>query len=79
MDLSWIASTSTNVAGYNTYRGSGSGGPYAQLNSTPVTGTSYRDASVQPGQTYYYVTTALNADHSESAYSNQVQVAVPSP
>jgi hypothetical protein len=79
VDLSWIASSSTSVPGYNAYRASVSGGPYAQLNSTPVTGTSYRDASVQPGQRYYYVITAVNADHSESSYSNQVQVEVPSP
>src|SRR5580698_6997371 len=32
--LSWTASTSQNVVGYNIYRGNQSGGPYAKINSS---------------------------------------------
>jgi hypothetical protein len=75
--LDWIASTST-VIGYNVYRGTESGGPYTLLNSSLVTMTEYEDSSVQSGQTYYYVVTAVDSSDVESAYSNQVSSTIPS-
>lgn len=74
--LSWTASTS-QVAGYNAYRSSQSAGPYTLLNSGRITGTSYTDLNVQSGATYYYVTTAVNTQGLESAYSNQAVATVP--
>ena len=35
--------------------------------------------SVQAGQTYYYVTTAIDSSGAESGYSSTVQAVVPSP
>ncbi len=78
VDLSWTASTST-VTGYNIYRGSTSGGPYTKINNTLNSSTAYTDNSVQAGQTYYYVTTAVDSVGSESIYSNEVQAIVPTP
>lgn len=77
--LNWTASTSSNVTGYNVYRATQSGGPYTKLTSSPVAGTSYTDVTVQAGQTYYYVTTAVDSSSNESVYSNQATAAVPSP
>jgi hypothetical protein len=77
--LSWAPSTSQNITGYNVYRGSASGGPYSKINSSPVGITTYTDGSVQAAQTYYYVATAVDSAGVESAYSNQVLAAVPSP
>ena len=74
--LSWTASTSI-VAGYNIYRGSQANGPYARLNSALVAGTSYTDANVQSGSTYYYVATAVNSNQVEGGYSNQATASVP--
>ena len=74
--LSWTASTSSNIIGYNIYRGSTSAGPYAQINSSLNANTTYTDNSVVDGQTYYYVTTAVNSNNQESAYSNPPQQAV---
>jgi Abnormal spindle-like microcephaly-assoc'd, ASPM-SPD-2-Hydin/HYDIN/CFA65/VesB-like, Ig-like domain len=79
VDLSWSASSSSSVAGYNVYRGSTSGGPYSKLNSSPDDATSYTDSAVQAGQTYFYVTTAVGSDGTESSYSNQVTATIPSP
>jgi hypothetical protein len=76
VSLSWNASTSP-VAGYNVYRGSKSGGPYSKINSGLDASTSYTDSSVAAGQTYYYVTTAVNSEGKESGYSNQAQAVVP--
>ena len=79
VQLSWGASSSSGITGYNVYRGGVSGGPYTKINSALVVGTTYSDSSVQAGKTYFYVTTALNGSGTESAYSNEVQATVPSP
>jgi hypothetical protein len=76
--VSWGPSTSINVAGYNIYRGTASGGPYNKLNSS-LLGTAYTDSAVQSGQTYYYVATAVDSSNNESAYSSAAQAVVPSP
>jgi len=73
--LSWNASA--KATGYNVYRGTMSGGPYSKINATLNPATSYTDASVQLGQTYYYVTTAVDSEGGESAYSNQAQAVIP--
>jgi invasion protein IalB len=74
--LSWTASTSSGVNGYNVFRGIVSGGPYTQLNSSLVSGTSYTDSSVTAGTTYYYVVTAV-ASGVQSADSNQATAVIP--
>jgi len=75
--LSWTASTSPGVIGYNAYRSTTSGGPYTKLNSSLISTTSYVDLAVQDGYTYYYVTTAVNSQGQESVYSNQAVATVP--
>jgi hypothetical protein len=77
--LSWTASTTPGVVGYNVYRGTTLGGPYpTELNSAPINGTTYTDETVQSGQTYYYVVTAVASnDVTQSADSNQVSASVP--
>jgi hypothetical protein len=79
VDLSWNASTSTSIVGYNVYRASSAGGTYTKINSSVNPSMSFSDSTVQSGQTYYYVTTAVNSSGVESSYSNQVQAAVPMP
>src|SRR5271163_4378787 len=74
--LSWTASTST-VTGYNVYRGTTSGGPYAQLNSSLITAVNYTDSTVAAGVTYYYVITAVNSSNVQSADSNQATAVIP--
>jgi hypothetical protein len=73
--LSWAPSTS-EVSGYNVYRTTKSGTSYAKVNSGLVASTSFKDATVAIGTTYYYVTTAVNSSGQESGYSNQVTVPV---
>ena len=79
VDLSWGASSSQSVSGYNIYRSTVSGGPYTRVNSSLTLATNYTDSSVVAGQTYYYVTTAVNSNNQESPYSNQANAAIPSP
>jgi Abnormal spindle-like microcephaly-assoc'd, ASPM-SPD-2-Hydin len=77
--LTWNASTSSSVVGYNVYRGTVSGGPYTQINSALDSTTSDTDSTVQGGQTYYYVVTAVDSTGAESSYSNETQAVIPSP
>jgi hypothetical protein len=75
--LTWNASTSSNVVGYNIYRGGQSGGPYAKINSALGPSTTDTDTNVQSGSTYYYVVTAVDSSGHQSAYSSQVKAVVP--
>jgi hypothetical protein len=79
VSLSWTASTSAGVTGYNVYRAAISGGPYAKVNSSLVIGTTYSDSIVPAGKTYFYVATAVDNSNNESAYSIPAQAVVPSP
>lgn len=77
VSLSW--SDASGAVGYNVYRGSLSGGPYAKINSVLDASTTYTDSSVQSGQAYYYVTTAVDSSGAQSGYSNEIQALIPSP
>lgn len=86
VSLTWQASTSQNVVGYNVYRASSSSGPFTTpLNSSLITTTCgalfcYTDSNVVAGQTYYYVATAVNSSNNQSADSSPpAQATIPSP
>jgi hypothetical protein len=79
VSLSWTASTSPNISGYNVYRRTGTTGSYAKINSSLDALTSYSDSNVADGQTYYYETTAVNSSGVESAASAAVQAVIPAP
>jgi fibronectin type 3 domain-containing protein len=76
--LNWEASGSSDVVGYNVYRGTTSG-VYTLINTSLVAPTSYTDSSVESGQniTYYYVVTAVASSGEESTNSNQAAAVVP--
>jgi len=77
--LSWVASTTPGVTGYNVYRGTTSGGESSTpLNSTPISGTTDVDANVKAGVTYYYVLRTVGpSDTILSAASNETAVTIP--
>jgi hypothetical protein len=74
--LSWTPSIPA-VTGYYSYSSTKSGGPYTKLSATPVATTTYTDSTVQGGQTYFYVVTAVDAQSVESAYSAEISASVP--
>jgi hypothetical protein len=76
VQLSWQASTSI-VVGYNIYRSTTDGDPYARINATLVTPLKYTDSAVSGSTTYYYVTTAVDPAGVESEYSNQASAKIP--
>jgi fibronectin type 3 domain-containing protein len=69
----------SGAVGYNVYRGNTSGGPYTEINPTLDPSTTYTDSTVLGGQTYYYVSTAVDSAGVESGFSNQVKATIPTP
>jgi hypothetical protein len=74
--LNWTPSSSSD-AGFNVYRGSLSGGPYTKVNSALIATTSFFDASIASGQSYYYVATEVDSTGAESVYSSEVIATIP--
>lgn len=80
VDISWLASATSGLQGYNVYRGATSGGPYSRISSLlSATTLLFTDSTVISGQHYFYVVTDLNTSGVESATSNEVAVTVPVP
>ena len=79
--LSWTASATPGLMGYNVYRGTAPGGESSTpLNSTPINGMSYTDENVTARATYYYVVTAVASDGTtQSTNSNEAIASVPAP
>jgi hypothetical protein len=76
VSLSWTASTTQNIKGYNVYRADVSGGTYVKRNASIVAATSFIE-SVTSGRTYYYVATAVDSNNVESTYSTRATAVVP--
>jgi hypothetical protein len=74
VNLNWTPGT-TPYASFNIFRGSVSGGPYAQINSS--LNPSFADTSVTSGQTYFYVVAELDSSGTQSIYSNEATALVP--
>jgi len=80
VDVTWAASSSTPLQGYNVYRSTVSGGPYTKLSPTlsPTT-LLFTDTTPLSGKQYFYVVTALNTSGAESSASSEVAVTIPVP
>ena len=76
--LTWDANPAgAGVAvGYNIYRSTTSGGPYAKI-ASGVHGPPYEDRVVMSGRTYFYVVTTVDLAGHESRFSGEVKAEVP--
>jgi hypothetical protein len=79
VDLSWNASPTQDVVGYNIYRRTSSGSYSTPLNGSLNTNLTYTDNTVTAGKTYFYVTRAVDSNGVESTNSNEVQANIPTP
>src|SRR5690242_11054684 len=68
----WDLDPGPNLAGYNVYRSTSSGGPFARQNPSLLTSLGYCDLNVSDGQTYYYQVTAVNMSSQTSPPSTTV-------
>ena len=72
---SWSPNSEADLAGYTVYRSLSAAGPYAALNGSPVTATSYVDGTIPAGTAaVWYQVTALDVSGNESARSNAIRV-----
>lgn len=69
--VSFSASTSADLQGYNLYFGTASGA-YSKHNATPIGTTSYTYAGLNSSTTYYLTARAINLTNQESGNSNEV-------
>jgi fibronectin type 3 domain-containing protein len=70
--LTWIGNSEGDLAGYNVYRSTTSGGSYSRLNGSLLSDPNYTDNDAGGGLTYYYVVTAVDTSLNESNNSNEV-------
>ena len=76
VDLNWKASTTSDVVGYNVYRGP-DGATWKKINVSLVASTLYSDSTIANGTAYYYATTAVDIYGHESRMSASVKAAIP--
>jgi hypothetical protein len=71
VELIWQANNA--AAGFNIYRSTSGAGPYAKINSQPVTGASFVDRGLPPTTTHYYEARAIDRQSGlESAQTGEV-------
>jgi hypothetical protein len=77
--LAWEAVPDADLAGYLVYRSSTAGRGHTRLIAAPQGATTYVDSDVRPGQTYFYVVTAVDRSKraNESVPSQEVSAALP--
>jgi hypothetical protein len=79
--LSWKASTSPGVVGYNVYRRDKTSATFSKINQKPIATTNCVDYFVQLRHRYdYYVVAADHTEHfgvRESGHSNIAQAKIP--
>jgi PKD repeat protein len=64
--ITWSASTETNIVGYNIYMKNDSDGVYKKINSTPIASTSYTDNCLIYKGLYKYMVRALKLEQTPS-------------
>ncbi|MBI2853966.1 MAG: S8 family serine peptidase [Chloroflexi bacterium] len=67
LDLSWNASTETDLGNYRVYRSAVSGGPYSLI-ASPAS-NSYSDSGLAAATTYYFVVSAVDKAGNEGPAS----------
>ena len=75
VSLSWRGVAT--AVGYNVFRGTAKSGPFDEINTALDSSTGYTDSTVVAGNTYYYVTTAVNSEGKQSGYSNVTEAVIP--
>ncbi|MBK9284889.1 MAG: T9SS type A sorting domain-containing protein [Sphingobacteriaceae bacterium] len=65
-NISWSASTETNIIGYNIYMKNDSNDVYVKLNPSPLTGLTYTDNCLMYQGTYKYMVRTLKLENTPS-------------
>ncbi|HEY6377024.1 MAG TPA: hypothetical protein VIX90_16005 [Edaphobacter sp.] len=73
IDLSWQPGADPDLTGYHVYRRELPSQQFTRLTTTPVVGPAFSDQTAQPGATYAYRVTAVDATGNQSPPSTEVQ------
>lgn len=76
IDLTWLPSTSADIAGYNVYRWEEGGSP-AKINAELLKAPTWRDGNVAAGHRYFYAVTAVDIRNNETPRSQPANELVP--
>lgn len=76
VDLTWAPNMESDLGGYNLFRRT-EGGEFQKVNDKPIQTASYRDSQVEPGKTYIYCVSAVDARGNESPRSTEARETVP--
>jgi endonuclease I len=79
VDLDWNDNAEADLAGYDVFRATASGGPFTKLNAVLVGASLYADTTVVNGTTYYYRVTAVDMSSNASAPSATVSATPTAP
>jgi fibronectin type 3 domain-containing protein len=77
VQLAWSPNPESDISGYGIYRTQTPGVGFTKINSGLASGASFTDSTVLPGNTYYYIITAVNTSGLQSAFSSEVLATVP--
>ena len=77
VSLSWTASVSPNIAGYNVYRSEQDGVAGTRVNAELLRTPAFRDTSTIAGRRYSYSVTAVDRAGNESPASDAVSAGIP--
>ena len=72
VSTTWTANSEPDLAGYNLYRSTITGGPYIKVNTSLITVLNYSDSGLTNGTPYYYVLRAVDASSNESGDSGEI-------
>ncbi|HEX6390130.1 MAG TPA: LamG-like jellyroll fold domain-containing protein, partial [Solirubrobacteraceae bacterium] len=78
VELDWSVVADADLDGYDVFRATSSAGPFARVNASRVSASSYTDASVAGGTTYVYAVTASDEANNRSAQSGHASATPPS-
>ena len=67
----WADNGESDLAGYDVYRSTTSGGPYTRVNSAPIAASAYTDSGLTAGTPQHYVARALDRSGNASAASGE--------
>ncbi len=70
--LGWEPNPEANIIGYNIYSRASKDEKFKKLNDKPVMEETKYSATLNNGQTYYFVVTAINNRNLESIYSEEI-------
>lgn len=78
--LTWARVLVSDLYGYNVYRSTVQGGPYAKVNPVPTFRTAYYlDSGLAPLTRYYYRVAAVDSSGNESSLSNEAAISTNPP